>query len=43
MEEATKILTPMGEPGKPEDFSHMIQLIVENTYLNGVSLKLSGA
>ena len=35
--------TPMGVPGKPEDFSHMVQLVVENQYLNGVSLGLTGA
>ena len=28
--------TPMGRPGDPDEFSHFIQSIIENSYINGV-------
>lgn len=35
--------TPMGRPGKPQEFAHFVQTCVENSYLNGVSLRIDGA
>ena len=35
--------TPMGRPGMPDEFAHMVQTCIENGYLNGVSLRVDGA
>ena len=35
--------TPMGRMGQPDEFAHFIQAMIENSYLNGVALRLDGA
>ena len=35
--------TPMGRPGKPEEFAHMVGFCIENGYINGVHLRIDGA
>lgn len=35
--------TPMGRPGQPEEFAHFATTIIENTYINGVHLRIDGA
>ena len=35
--------TPMGRPGKPAEFAHMVEFMIENSYVNGVSLRIDGA
>ena len=35
--------TPMGRPGRPEEFAHMVGFCIENSYINGVSLRIDGA
>jgi len=35
--------TPMGRPGRPWEFAHFVQTCIENSYLNGVSLRIDGA
>lgn len=35
--------TPMGRPGLPSEFAHMVSFMIENGYVNGVSLRLDGA
>ena len=35
--------TPMGRAGRPEEFSHMVGTVIENSYINGVSLRIDGA
>ena len=35
--------TPMGRPGTPEEFAHMACFCVENSYVNGVHLRIDGA
>jgi NAD(P)-dependent dehydrogenase (short-subunit alcohol dehydrogenase family) len=35
--------TPMGRMGKPEEFAHMVQGMIENSYVNGVRLRIDGA
>ena len=35
--------TPMGRPGHVDEFSHFVQTVIENSYLNGVHLRLDGA
>ena len=35
--------TPMGRPGAPDEFAHFAQAIVENSYINGVHLRIDGA
>eukprot|EP00806_Schmidingerella_arcuata_P000493 Macronucleus_1442.p1 GENE.Macronucleus_1442~~Macronucleus_1442.p1 ORF type:complete len:257 (+),score=67.65 Macronucleus_1442:1-771(+) len=35
--------TPMGRPGLPAEFAHMVGFCIENGYINGVSLRIDGA
>ena len=35
--------TPMGRPGQPEEFAHFVGAIIENSYINGVHLRIDGA
>ena len=35
--------TPMGRPGIPQEFAHMVGFMIENGYINGVSLRIDGA
>ncbi len=35
--------TPMGRPGHVSEFAHFVTTIIENSYLNGVSLRIDGA
>ena len=35
--------TPMNRFGQPEEFAHSAAAIVENTYINGVSIRIDGA
>ena len=35
--------TPMGRPGTPAEFAHMVGFCIENSYINGVSLRIDGA
>mmetsp|Transcript_10247 Transcript_10247/g.14068 ORF Transcript_10247/g.14068 Transcript_10247/m.14068 type:complete len:220 (+) Transcript_10247:137-796(+) len=35
--------TPLGRPGQPDEFAHMVQTCIENGYLNGVHLRVDGA
>lgn len=35
--------TPMGRMGTPDEFAHFTQAIIENSYLNGVHLRIDGA
>ena len=35
--------TPMGRPGQPHEFAHFTGAIIENSYINGVSLRIDGA
>ncbi len=35
--------TPMGRPGQPDEFAHFAGAIIENSYINGVSLRVDGA
>lgn len=35
--------TPMGRMGKPEEFAHFVKTCIENTYINGVHLRIDGA
>ena len=35
--------TPMGRPGTPDEFAHMITFCIENSYINGVRLRIDGA
>jgi len=35
--------TPMGRPGKPSEFSHFAGALIENSYVNGVRLRIDGA
>ena len=35
--------TPMNRFGQPYEFAHLAAGIVENTYINGVSLRIDGA
>ena len=45
-EKVTKRLnadTPMGRMGTPEEFAHFIGAMIENSYINGVSLRVDGA
>ena len=35
--------TPMGRPGTPEEFAHMVGFCIENSYINGVHLRIDGA
>ena len=35
--------TPMKRLGMPEEFAHMVNFIVENGYINGVSMRIDGA
>lgn len=34
--------TPMGRLGDPQEFAHFAASIIENGYINGVALRLSG-
>ena len=34
--------TPLGRPGQPEEFSHFVKTIIENSYINGVHLRIDG-
>ena len=36
-------MSPMNRFGQPDEFAHFVRTIIENSYLNGVHLKLSGA
>ena len=40
---ALQKMSPMGRFGKPDEFAHFVQTIIENSYINGVHLKLTGA
>lgn len=35
--------TPMGRMGKPDEFAHFTGAIIENSYVNGVTLRVDGA
>ena len=35
--------SPLGRPGSPEEFAHMVKFCIENTYINGVALGINGA
>ena len=35
--------TPMGRLGKPDEFAHFVGAIAENSYINGVHLRIDGA
>ena len=35
--------TPMGRMGTTEEFAHFAQSIIENSYINGVHLRIDGA
>jgi 3-hydroxyacyl-CoA dehydrogenase / 3-hydroxy-2-methylbutyryl-CoA dehydrogenase len=35
--------TPMGRMGQPHEFAHFCGAIIENSYINGVSLRVDGA
>lgn len=35
--------TPMGRMGKPEEFANFVKSCIENSYINGVHLRLDGA
>jgi NAD(P)-dependent dehydrogenase (short-subunit alcohol dehydrogenase family) len=35
--------TPMGRMGRPAEFAHFAQSIIENGYINGIHLRLDGA
>lgn len=35
--------TPMGRPGNVNEFSKFVETVIENTYLNGVHLRIDGA
>ena len=35
-------MSPLGRVGAPEDFAHMAQVVIENSYINGVRLRLDG-
>ena len=35
--------TPMNRLGQPEEFAHFTACIVENSYINGVTLRIDGA
>ena len=39
----TKKNTPQSRIGKAKEFAHMVGAMVENSYINGVALKLDGA
>ena len=43
MRDSLNAMTPMGRMGQPDEFSHLVQTIIENGYLNGVHLRLDGA
>ena len=43
MKEANLKNTPMNRLGDPKEFSHLVGSVVENTYINGVNLRLDGA
>ena len=42
-QERAGLVTPMGRPGLPHEFAHMVQFCIENGYINGVSLRIDGA
>ena len=35
--------TPMERPGNVNEFSKFVETVIENTYLNGVHLRIDGA
>ena len=35
--------TPMNRMGKPAEFAHFAQSLIENSYVNGVRLRIDGA
>ena len=35
--------TPMGRPGHPSEFAQFCQSVIENSYINGVRLRIDGA
>ena len=35
-------LTPLGRFGHPEEFAHFVGTMIENSYVNGVTLKVDG-
>ena len=35
--------TPLGRMGQPAEFAHFTRAIIENSYVNGVSLRVDGA
>ena len=34
--------TPLNRGGTPEEFAHMVKCCIENSYINGVHLRLDG-
>jgi 3-hydroxyacyl-CoA dehydrogenase/3-hydroxy-2-methylbutyryl-CoA dehydrogenase len=34
--------TPLNRPGQPEEFAHFVRVCIENSYLNGVHLRIDG-
>ena len=43
LQERLRSDTPMKRPGDPPEFAHFVQTIIENSYLNGVHLRIDGA
>ena len=35
--------TPMGRMGRPEEFARFASSIIENSYINGVTMRIDGA
>jgi len=35
--------TPMGRPGDLQEFAHFVGTLIENSYINGVHLRIDGA
>ena len=42
MKKMIDLQTPVGRMGRPAEFSHMVATVVENSYINGVRLRLDG-
>ena len=41
--EALVASTPMLRADRPEEFAHFVESIVENSYINGIRLRIDGA
>jgi len=37
------VMTPMNRRGDPKELAHFVKNIIENSYINGVSLRIDGA